>query len=262
MPKLTPGQSVDVRLRGELRYGLELAGLMADPKFLRTRRRPGSPPVLLVPGFMAGDASLGVLQGWLCRRGSRTAAAGMLLNVGCAERAVSRVEVRLRELAERAERPVAVVGQSRGGELARVLAVRNPELVSKLVMLGSPVLNPLDVGPLVLGSVRWVARLGDLGMPGVFSSECGDGTCCATFREQLLAPLPDTTAGVSIYSRTDGIVAWRACLDPFTRLIEIDSSHTGMSVNRLVYRVIDDLLDEQDQEPLDQPERRPLRLAS
>jgi triacylglycerol lipase len=260
--ELTPGQSVDVRLRGELRYGLELARLIADRHFLRPERRRRSPPVLLVPGFIAGDASLAVLQGWLRRRGSRTVAAGMLFNVGCAERAVSRIEGRLRELAERTDRRVAVVGQSRGGELARVLAVRNPELVSKLVMLGSPVLNPLDVGPVVLDSVRWVARLSDFGMPGVFSSACGDGACCATFREQLLAPLPDKIAAVSIYSRTDGIVAWRACLDPFARLVEIDSSHCGMSVNRVVYRVIDELLDDQDQEPLDQPERRPLRLAS
>jgi pimeloyl-ACP methyl ester carboxylesterase len=106
----------------------------------------------------------------------------MLLNVACAERTLRRVEVRLRLLAERAERRVAVIGQSRGGELARVLAVRRPELVSKLVMLGSPVLDPLDVGPLVLGSLRSVARLGDLGIAGVFSSACGDGACCATLR--------------------------------------------------------------------------------
>src|SRR5436305_13136794 len=115
-------------LRGELRYGFELARLLADPAFIRPARRAGQPPALLVPGFMAGDQSLSVLSGWLRRRGSRTAGAGMRLNSDCAERSVARLEMRLRRLAELQGRRVVVIGQSRGGELARVLALRNPDL--------------------------------------------------------------------------------------------------------------------------------------
>ena len=77
-------------LRGELRYGLELARLVAERDFLRPEHHADAPPVLLVPGFMAGDRSLRVLAAWLRRRGSRTAAAGIRLNVDCAERAVGR----------------------------------------------------------------------------------------------------------------------------------------------------------------------------
>src|SRR5947209_17817778 len=115
------GEAVDVPLRGELRYGLELARLATDPVFLRPTRRQDAPPVLLVPGFMAGDASLAALRGWLRRRGSATAAAGIGLNVGCAELVVGRVEARLRQLSTRTERRVVVLGQSRGGEPARGL---------------------------------------------------------------------------------------------------------------------------------------------
>jgi triacylglycerol lipase len=233
----------DIQLRGELRYSLELARLASDPAFLRPRRQPDAPAVLLVPGFMAGDQSLAVLRSWLHRRGSKTAAAGMVLNVDCAERAVSRLEVRLRRLAARGQRRVVVIGQSRGGELGRVLAVRNPEEISTLVMLGSPVLDPLSVGPAVLSAVRSVARLGDLGVPGMFSSRCADGECCAAFREDLMAPLPPEVRGVSIYSRNDGIVSWRACLDPSSEHVEVDSSHTGMSVNRAVYVVLAEILE-------------------
>src|ERR1700752_219222 len=82
------GEPVDLRLRGELRYGLELARLVRDPAFLRPRRLLHAPPVLPVPGLMAGDASLAVLRGWLRRRGSRTSSAGMRLNVDCAERTI------------------------------------------------------------------------------------------------------------------------------------------------------------------------------
>lgn len=169
----------------------------------------------------------------------------MLVNADCAERAVGRVESRLRRLAERADKRVTLIGQSRGGELARVAALRNPDLVGTLVMLGSPVLDPLSVGPAVPGAVRSVARLGDLGVPGMLSSECGDGPCCAAFREDLQAPLPPVVRAVTIYSRSDGIVSWEACLDPSAEHVEVESSHVGMSVNPRVYRVLARILDQE-----------------
>jgi pimeloyl-ACP methyl ester carboxylesterase len=210
-------------LRGELRYGLEFARLAADPVFFAPKRKRNSPPVLLVPGFMASDQSLSLLKGWLQRRGSRAAAAGMWINADCGERTANAIEVRLERLAARTGREVVLIGQSRGGQLARVLAVRNPDIVGGLVMLGSPVLDPLQVGPAVLRTVRSVARLGDLGMPGMFS----------------------TMRAVSVYSRTDGIVAWQSCLDPYAEQIEVDSSHSGMSVHREVYRLLARFLDEE-----------------
>jgi triacylglycerol lipase len=242
---LAPGEAPAAPLRGELRYGLELARLLADRDFRRRSRRSSDPAVLLVPGFMAGDQSLSVLAGWLRRRGSRTARAGMLLNTDCAERAVGGIESRLRRLAERSDGRVVLIGQSRGGELARVAALRNPDLVGTLVMLGSPVLSPLSVGPAVLGAVRSVARLGDLGVPGMLSRECGDGRCCAGFRADLEAPLPPAVRAVAIYSRSDGIVSWKACLDPCAEHVEVESSHGGMSVNLDVYRAIARVLEQE-----------------
>jgi triacylglycerol lipase len=232
-------------LRGELRYGFEFARLAADREFLAPKRRPNSPPVLLVPGFMASDQSLSVLNGWLRRRGSPTASAGLWINADCSERTAIAIDARLRRLAQRTGRRVVLVGQSRGGQLARVLAVRNPDLVDGLVMLGSPVLDPLRVGPAVLQAVRSVARLGDLGIPRTFSSECGEGACCAAYREDLVAALPAATRALAIYSRSDGIVSWQSCLDPFAKQVEVNSSHSGMSVHRDVYRLLARFLDEE-----------------
>lgn len=240
-PGLAPAVAV-APLRGELRYGLELARLLAHRDFHFPAWRAHSPPVLLVPGFMAGDASLHMLSRWLRRRGSHTSGAGIVVNFDCAERTLGRIESRLRWLVERGEGRVVLIGQSRGGELARVAAVRNPDLVSTVVMLGSPVVGFLDVRASVLGAVRTVARLGDLGMPGVFSSRCGDGECCAAFREDLSAPLPASVRGVSVYSRSDGIVAWESCLDPCSEHVEVSCSHGGMSVHPDVYRVLDGVL--------------------
>ena len=243
-PPFVSGEAADIPLHGELRYGWELARLVVDGDFRRPGRRARAAPVLLIPGFLAGDPSLAVLAGWLRRRGSLPTAAGIRLNVGCAERAVRSIEERVRRLAEHTGRRVVVIGQSRGGTLARVVAVRHPDAVGTLVMLGSPVLDQLSVGPTVLSAVRSVARLGDLGVPGFFSSQCRDGQCCACFRDDLRAPLPDAICAVAIYSRTDGVVSWKACLDSCAEQVEVDSSHSGMSVNREVYRVLAEILDQ------------------
>jgi len=201
---------------------------------------------MLIPGFMAGDPSLRVLSGWLSRRGARTSGAGMLINIDCNERAVGRIEARLQRLAEETGQPVVLIGQSRGGGLGRVAALRNPDMVSTLVMLGTPVCDPLSIDALVLGAVRTVARLGDLGVPRMFSSDCAEGECCESFREELTAPLPDGVRTVSIYSRSDAIASWQACLDPHAEHVEVESSHCGMSVNREVYRVLARILDGED----------------
>jgi triacylglycerol lipase len=230
-------------LWGELRYGGELARLLADGELRTPRRRVDAQPVLLIPGFMAGDASLTMLRAWLRRRGHRVATSGMRANVDCAEQIVGRLEAHLDDLASETGRPVFLIGQSRGGALARSLAVRNPDSVSGLVMLGTPVRDSLAVSAPVLRTVRWLARLGDLGLPGVFSSNCREGTCCATFRDDLSAPLAASIEAVAVHSRSDAIVDWRACLDPHAQVVEIDSSHAGMSVHPGVYRVLDRALD-------------------
>ena len=226
-------------VRGELRYWLELARLLADRRFHGVEPAIDPLPILLIPGFMAGDTSLTVLAGWLRRRGHRVRGSGMLFNVGCAGREVTRLEDTLAEL----DRPAIVIGQSRGGTLARALAARNPESVAALVMLGSPVLDPLAVSPSVMRTVRSVARLGDLGLPWVFSSDCMDGACCADFRASLVAPLDPDMPALAVHSRSDGIVDWHACLDPYADCVEVDGSHVGMAVNPSVYRELEGLLD-------------------
>jgi triacylglycerol lipase len=43
---------------------------------------------------------------------------------------------------------------------------------------------------------------------------------------------------VSIYSRSDGIVNWKACLDPGAECVEIAASHLGMAVNAQAYQAL------------------------
>ncbi|HVE67847.1 MAG TPA: alpha/beta fold hydrolase [Solirubrobacteraceae bacterium] len=226
----------------EARFGLELAALLRDPVFRQVAEAPGR-PVLLVPGFLAGDGSLATMTGWLRRRGHRTRRAGIRLNVDCSTRALDALEERLEALVAAQGGPAAIVGQSRGGTLARALAVRRPDLVDTVVALGSPLVDPCAIHPLVKLQVGALGALGSLGVPRLFRRSCWTGECCAGFRDSFERPVPDGVRLVSVYSRTDGIVDWRACLDPGAELVEVAASHIGMAVNPAVYRVLAEALD-------------------
>jgi triacylglycerol lipase len=221
----------------ESRVAVEAAQLLRSPVW----RGEGVPrgygrPVLLVPGFLAGDGTLATMAKWLRANGYWTRRAGIRANIDCSERACDLLEERLEALAERTGRRVAIVGQSRGGVLARAVAVRRPDLVSGIVTLGAPTISMLRVHPLVLLHVGIVGALGTGRVPGLFSVRCLRGACCAQFRDDLAAAFPDDVRYISLYSRTDGIVDWHACLDPAAdELVEVRASHCGMAANRAVY---------------------------
>jgi triacylglycerol lipase len=228
----------------EGRFGLEVAALLRDPVF-RGEGVPdaGGQPVVLIPGFLAGDDSLRLMTRWLQRTGHHTSKAGMRVNIDCSESAVSRVEERIEALAEDRHQRVAIVGQSRGGNLARVLAVRRPDIVSGVVALGSPQLDPLAIHPIVRVPVLAVGALGTLGAPGLFRRSCRSGRCCERFWDDMRADFPPGVGYVSIYSRSDGIVDWHACLDPAAEHVEIQASHCGMAVSVQAYRATAEALE-------------------
>ena len=193
-------------------------------------------PVLLIPGFLAGDRSLARLAGWLRLGDFRTYRSGIVVNAGCMEALVARLEARLSSVVERTGRPAVVLGQSRGGTLGRVLAVRRPELVEALVTLGSPTRDQLAVHRAAWVSIGAVALLGTIGMPGCFSVACQTGSCCARARSELHGPFPSSCRYLSLYSRSDEVVRWQACLDPAAETIEVDTTHLGMGFDAGVWR--------------------------
>src|SRR3954447_21229633 len=122
----------------EIRWQAELARLLVDPVY----RGGGVPhgdgaPVLLIPGFLAGDNSLSVMAGWLRRIGHRPRASGIRFNLDFSNRAPLGLERRLQRAADDPGRTVAVIGHSRGGHFAKALARRRPDLVARVVSLGA-----------------------------------------------------------------------------------------------------------------------------
>lgn len=221
--------------------GLDAAKLLRSAEWLGVGQAPGDGrAVLLIPGYLAGDASLALMTRWLRRLGYRTRKAGIRSHVDCSTSVVDCLEDRLERMADISGERVSIIGQSRGGIIARALAKRRPDLVSGIVTLGSPNAGMLNIHPLVLGSVGVVGALGTLGVNHLFTFDCLFGECCREFRESLhSATFPENVGYTGVYSKKDGIVAWKACLDPAAKeLIEVHSSHCGMGFHPEVYGIV------------------------
>jgi triacylglycerol lipase len=223
----------------ESRFPAERLALAVDPVW----RGEGVPhgdgqPVLLIAGFLAGDPTLGTMATWLKRLGYAPRRAGLRANVDCATRAADRLEERVRELHAQTGQQVSIVGQSRGGSLARLLAHRAPDAIAGIVTLGSPLMDELAVHPWVKLHVRAVATLGSLHVPGLFSRACRDGACCAPSRELIMGEFPGGVGFVSVHSRSDGIVDWHACVHPAASNVHVNASHCGMAAHGETYRVV------------------------
>jgi pimeloyl-ACP methyl ester carboxylesterase len=220
----------------ESRAGVEAAALFRSAVW----RGGGVPdgegrPVLLIPGFLAGDGSLATMSRWLRENGYYTRRAAIRANIDCSEESCARLETRLERFAESSGRRVAIIGQSRGGVFARALAVRRPDLVSNIVTLGSPTVSQLRAHPVVLAQVMLLGALGTGRIPGLFSLRCLRGDCCSEFQRDLVEPFPQDVRYTALYSKTDGVVDWRACLDPAAEQVEVRASHIGMGLNAEVY---------------------------
>jgi triacylglycerol lipase len=252
----------------ETRIGLELAGLMRSSVWRGDGVADGQgQPVMLVSGLLAGDKSLNFMARWLKDTGHRPCRAGIAFNVDCSERAAEKLERRLECLAEDSGQKVAIVGQSRGGSFARVLAVRRPDLVSGIVTLGAPLKHQLAVHPLIRASILGMGILGTAGIDGLMRRSCLWGDCCSDYWDDFANEFPPGVGFVSIYSRTDGIVKWKACLDPAAQLVEVRASHMGMAVNAEVYHAVAASLEglraaEAGKGPRRAAGRRHLRLAA
>ncbi|GAB1515196.1 alpha/beta fold hydrolase [Actinophytocola sp. KF-1] len=214
--------------------------LLTDSAWRTPKTRQGrGVGVLLVPGFGCGDRTLTLTRTWLRARGYRPACARTGLNMGCTTTLADRIEQRLEEHVAATGGPVVLLGQSRGGWLARLVALRRPELVRGLVMVGSPVLDPLGVNPKAVRFARFLTRLSTWGVPGLLDADCFTGTCYDTHSAALAEPLPDGMPALAVYSRLDRVAPWRLCQDPSAECVEIRSSHTAMALHPDFYRILE-----------------------
>ncbi|MGE0826157.1 MAG: esterase/lipase family protein [Candidatus Binatia bacterium] len=225
-------------------YLRQLTLLLGDPVYRGTNVIKGKgQAVLLIPGFLAGDWSLLQMSGWLNRIGYRTYFSGIDWNVDCPNNTAKKLQWRLEQLTAESVGPLAVIGHSLGGLLARFLGANFPAQVRHIIALGSPldVSTPDRVHPMVQVAFQLLAPLRARGDPAFRA--CGRPTCSCHFAQTAFSPLPSAVRLTSIFSKQDKVVDWRASVDPDGDNIEVSGGHLGLIVNREVYRVVAETLD-------------------
>ena len=232
----------------ETGWALDLTGLVAAPVYygLGVPRGRGQ-PVLTLPSFLAGDGYLTVLRDWLGRLGYRALASGMTLNIDCPNLALRALIGRAEATVERTGQRLAVIGHSKGGYMARVLALQRPDLVRHVIALGSPFFSSPQAGhPLVRALVELTKALHRAGPddPYAYRADCYFHSCPCEFGRAQARPWPAEVAFTAIYSRGDGVVRWRSCQDHrvASNNIEVPGTHIGLVFNPHVYRHLGRLL--------------------
>jgi len=89
-----------------------------------------------------------------------------------------------------------------------------------------------------IAQVAMLRRLSGLGVSRLMSADCTSGGCALRMWEESRVPLPPDLPFTAIYSRRDGIVDWRACIDREAHAIEVTSSHVGMALDPRVVDVV------------------------
>jgi pimeloyl-ACP methyl ester carboxylesterase len=211
------------------RAALDLIQLRRRRQLARTARVGDGHPVLVLPGLLAGDLSTLPLRRFLRALCYDAHGWELGLNTGPTPELRERLLARYGALRTRHEgRRVSLVGWSLGGIYARELARAHPDGVRLVITLATPF---RDI------SATHAARLVPLRPGGRPLREARE------LHEHLRRPLP--VPSTSIYSRSDGIVAWRSCLEdegPRSESVEVACSHTGMGFHAEALAVVADRL--------------------
>jgi pimeloyl-ACP methyl ester carboxylesterase len=203
---------------------LELPRLFWAAPGLAAEPRGDGGTVLVFPGYGTGDASTAVLRAYLRWLGHRARGWGLGRNTGEVAAFIRRTTPLVADAAQRAGRPVSLIGWSLGGYLARETARERPDDVARVVTLGSPVVG----GPKYTAVADVYRRRG-------YDLDAIEAAVAARSRVPLRA------AVTAIYSRSDGIVAWRACIDdgtPGVEHVEVRTTHLGLGFAPEVYRIV------------------------
>jgi dienelactone hydrolase len=158
-----------------------------------------------------------VVEGW-----------GLGRNTGRVPQLIPRIVERLEQLSQRQGDRVGLVGWSLGGYLAREAARERPELISRVVTLGSPVVG----GPKYTLASRHYERHG-------FDLDEIEADIAARDEVPLKTPV------TAIFSKRDGVVSWQACIDRVnasTEHVEVNTTHIGLGMSPDVFAIIADRL--------------------
>lgn len=212
----------------EARAPWEYAAMLAATPWLAQLPRGDGHPVVVFPGLGASDLTTRPLRRFLQRGGWSPYAWNLGANLGPRPGVLDHCRSLVQQAARRHGMPASLIGWSLGGIYAREIAKEMPDQVRCVVTLGTPFAGH----PRATNAWRLYERV--------------SGRVSKT-DERLLEALrrPPPCPTTSIYSRTDGVVAWPCSLNeaaPQAENIEVHASHLGMAMNPLALYAIGDRL--------------------
>lgn len=208
----------------EIRGLLELPRLLLRLPILARQPRGRGEPVLVLPGYGAGNASTFLLKAYLRLLGYQVRGLGRGARSKEVPELLVRVLKRLVQFARKARQEVRIVGWSLGGYLAREAARERPDLVRQVITLGTP----------VVGGPKYTVFAHDLRRRGL-DIDAMEAQIESRNRTSLTIPV------TAIYSRADAVVTWEACIDRHglnVEHIEVSTTHLGLGFSPEVYRII------------------------
>jgi pimeloyl-ACP methyl ester carboxylesterase len=192
---------------------IDIPALFAAAPFLLTATRGRKHGVIVLPGMGADDNSTFPIRRYLSHLGYDAHGWKRGRNMRSPGADVAAVIEQIQTLREKTGLPVTLIGWSRGGVMAREIARRVPDNVRMVITLGSPFAD------LTANNVSVIMK---------FLTGRDAPTPPLQFRD-FAKPIP--VPATAIYTRADGIVAWRACLEqegPHAENIEVRSTHIGL----------------------------------
>ena len=208
---------------GEVRAGLQVPRLVAATARLARAPRGDGGVVIDVPGWLAAEVTNAPLRRFLARLGHDARGWGLGVNRGRPERDARLLAKKVLAAAAESGRPVALVGWSLGGLVAREVARQHPDAVRRVVTYGTPVVG----GPTHTVGARHYGP--------------DESQRITRLAQALDAEHPIEVPVTAIVSRRDGIVSWRACIDRTSRdveHVEVRSTHLGMGLDPDVWSVV------------------------
>jgi pimeloyl-ACP methyl ester carboxylesterase len=214
----------------EFRAPWEFGALLPAWPVLQRAPQGDGHSVLVFPGLSASDGSTIPLRRYIGSLGYEVSGWNQGFNFGPRAGVLDAAKRDVEQACQKSGRKITLIGWSLGGVYARELAKEMPDMVRGVITLGTPFAgSPRSTNAwriYELTSGRDIDRESDhYDLPGA-------------------PPVPTT----SIFSRTDGIVAWQGSIqapcqiNPRTENVEVIASHIGLGLNPSAWWVVADRL--------------------
>lgn len=189
-------------------------------------------PVIVLPGFMTGDATTYALRKFLSKKNYDVHTLSLGLNIPINQRySPDELVAKVIDVYNKTGQKVSLVGWSMGGLQAREIAKRVPNMVRDVVTMGSPIGVSIHQDGVNESTQKMFERLESLnGLINPTNIDQQDLSYIDRLHEAPPVPVS------AIYSKDDGVASWKICLQESehknsgapSENIEVTSSHFGM----------------------------------